>query len=217
MQIPVRRPLLGIILISAAVLTGCTVDAGGGADSATADSASTAAVTAGAAGVNVDANVTPPSSPSSLPSPDSARAGTVSFSSAPPLEVGMSAAEARRALGMPASTATSSDECRYLDTKGKSRVYVMLIRDTVARLDIRDSTLATAAGARIGDPEARVLELYRGRVTTQPHKYVSGGHYLVVDSPADTALRLVFETDGKRVTSYRVGRTPEVMWVEGCS
>jgi hypothetical protein len=167
--------------------------------------------------VNADANITPPSSPS----PDSTRAGTVSFSAAPPLAVGMSEAQARRALGMPASRpapgSKSNDECRYLDTKGKSRVYAMLVRDTVARLDVRDSTLATVAGARIGDPEARVLELYRGRVTTEPHKYVSGGHYLVVNSPADSTQRLVFETDGKRVTSYRVGRMPEVMWVEGCS
>ncbi len=129
----------------------------------------------------------------------------------------MSEAQARRALGMPASSSNSKDECRYLDTKGKSRVYIMLVRDTVARLDIRDSTLATEAGARIGDPESRVMSLYSGRVATQPHKYVSGGHYLVVRSPADTALRLVFETDGKRVTSYRAGRMPEVMWVEGCS
>jgi hypothetical protein len=27
----------------------------------------------------------------------------------------------------------------------------------------------------------------------------------------------VFETDGQRVTNYRVGRKPEVQWVEGCS
>jgi hypothetical protein len=179
-------------------------------DSAASDSAAVAAAPE-VPGVNADANITPPSSP------DSARPGRESFSTVPPLRVGMSEAEARRALGMPASTSASSDECRYLDTKGKSRVYVMLVRDSVARLDVRDSTIATGAGAHVGDPEARVLELYRGRVATEPHKYVSGGHYLVVNAPTDTAMRLVFETDGKRVTSYRVGRMPEVMWVEGCS
>lgn len=209
-----RSSLLALALFSASALTGCTVDARGRADSAAADSTSTGAVTTDAPGVNVDANVTPPS-PSSPT--DSSRGGTVTYSAAPPLEVGMSEAEARRALGMPAPSSTSKDECRYLDTKGKSRVYVMLIRDTVARLDVRDSTLATAAGARIGDAESRVTALYSGRVKTQPHKYVNGGHYLIVSSPTDSTRKLVFETDGKRVTSYRVGRMPEVMWVEGCS
>ncbi len=214
MNLHAPKVLFAVVVLSTPALFGCTADSSRRVDSARADSTS-AAAPPGAPGVNADANVTPPASP------DSARAGTVSFSAAPPLKVGMSEADARRALGMPASTvapgSASKDECRYLDTKGKSRVYAMLIRDTVARLDVRDSTMATEAGARIGDPESRVLELYRGRVTTQPHKYVSGGHYLVVNAPADTALRLVFETDGKRVTSYRVGRMPEVMWVEGCS
>ena len=94
--------------------------------------------------------------------------------------------------------------------------FIMLVRDTVARIDVRDNTLATDAGARVGDAESRVRELYRGRVKTEPHKYVQGGHYLIVTSPTDTMHQIVFETDGTRVTTYRVGRTPEVRWVEGC-
>lgn len=201
-------------LITSALLTGCTAESRARVDSAKADSTPTAAETSSTLGVNVDANATPPS-----PS-DSSRAGSkdvVTFAGVGQLRIGTSAGEARKALGMPASSAKSSDECTYLDTKGRSRVYVMLVRDTVARLDVRDSTLTTEAGARIGDTESRVLELYRGRVRTEPHKYVDAGHYLVVASPSDSARQLVFETDGKRVTSYRVGRMPEVMWVEGCS
>jgi hypothetical protein len=200
-------------MVFAALLAGCTADSGARTDSAATDSLPGAGSPTDAPGVNVDANRTPPSSS------DSSRVApgeTGSFTSVGPLRVGMSAAEARSALGMPASSARSG-ECSYLDTKGRSRVYVMLVRDTVARLDVRDSTIATAAGARVGDTEARVLALYRGRVSTEPHKYVEGGHYLVVQSPGDSARRLVFETDGRRVTSYRVGRMPEVMWVEGCS
>ena len=207
----IPRSLIALAVLSTSALAGCTVDSGARVDSAAVDSTSPAAARPEAPGVNADANVTPPTPR------DSARSGSVSFSAVPPLEVGMSEAQARRALGMPASSSKSNDECRYLDTKGKSRVYVMLIRDTVARLDVRDSTRATAAGARVGDTESRVASLYSGRVTTQPHKYVSGGHYLIVNAPADTTRRLVFETDGKRVTSYRVGRMPEVMGVEGCS
>ena len=128
----------------------------------------------------------------------------------------MSEAQARAALGMSASKG-GSKECRYLDTGGRSRVYAMLVRDTVVRLDVRDSSVATDAGVRVGDAESRVRSLYPGSVTTQPHKYVQGGHYLIVSSPATSTRQIVFETDGKRVTSYRVGRVPEVGWVEGCS
>jgi len=207
-------------VITSAFLTGCTAESRARVDSAKADSASSTVAPA-ATGVNADANATPPVTA------DSSRAGSMtgtgassttstSFDHVGSLRVGMSAAEARKALGLPASSAKSG-ECRYLDTKGRSRVYVMLVHDTVARLDVRDSTIATPAGARIGDAESRVQELYRGRVKTEPHKYVEGGHYFIVASPSDTTRQLVFETDGKKVTSYRVGRTPEVRWVEGCS
>jgi hypothetical protein len=51
-----------------------------------------------------------------------------------------------------------------------------------------------------------------------PHKYVSGAHYLtlVPTTPADTLRRIVFETDGRRVTRYRTGLLPYVANVEGC-
>jgi len=57
-------------------------------------------------------------------------------------------------------------------------------------------------------------------VMTMPAKYDPHGKYLVIHPPqgADSTRRIVFETDGKtRVTKYRVGREPEVEWVEGCS
>lgn len=204
--------------MASALVTGCTIESGASTDSMRVDSGAASASATETPGVNVDANVTPPSATDSAPGKSRGESATSGeYSSVPPLTIGMSEAEARKALGMPASSSKSPDECRYLDTKGRSRVYVMLVRDTVARLDVRDSTIATASGARIGDPESRVIGLYRGRVTTQPHKYVSGGHYLIVKSPSDSTRQLVFETDGKRVTSYRVGRTPEVQWVEGCS
>ena len=213
--LPRRTTTLATVAL-VALVAGCTIEskeqATSAADSLAADST---AVGAGsptdAPGVNVDANRTPPSSGSA---PASAATG-VNFSGVAPLRIGMTAAQAREALGMPASSARSG-ECSYLDTKGRMHAFAMLVRDTVARIDIRDNTLATDAGVRVGDAESRVRELYRGRVKTEPHKYVQGGHYLIVTSPTDTMHQIVFETDGKRVTTYHVGRTPEVRWVEGC-
>lgn len=226
-----RSCTLFVVTSASVALASCTVKSRARVDSAAADTATSATSKAvSAAGVNADANVTPPasgdsartattSSTSSAASPaaSSAAANTVSFAGVPPLRIGMSEAKARSALGMPATKGTGSKACRYLDTGGRSHAFVMLVRDTVARLDVRDSTLATDTGVRVGDAESRVKSLYAGKVTVQPHKYVQGGHYLVVSAPADSTRRLVFETDGKRVTSYRVGRMPEVSWVEGCS
>jgi hypothetical protein len=93
----------------------------------------------------------------------------------------------------------------------------MVVGGQVARVEVSDSAVATTAGARIGDTEARINRLYSGRVQTTPHKYTDGRYLTVRGSGADSVHRLVFETDGQRVTRYRGGRMPEVEWVEGCS
>jgi hypothetical protein len=134
-----------------------------------------------------------------------------------PVRVGMTAADARRVLGLPGDS-TNNDGCSYLEGVAGTALHanVMLTSDTVVRFDVLDSAIATAEGARVGDTEDQIRKLYAGRVTVQPHKYVPNGHYLVVTAPGDTADRIVFETDGKVVTKYRAGRTPEVELVEGC-
>jgi hypothetical protein len=190
-----RRITLAGLAAMSALLAGCTVESG-----ATADT-----------GDHV--NVSAPPATDSMPTGST---NVVTFSGVAPLRVGMNEAQARLALGMPKAGATSRDECSYLDTNGRSHAFIMLARDTVVRFDVRDSSLATEAGIRVGDPESRVLAAYKGRVTTQPHKYVNGGHYLTVSSPSDATRQLVFETDGKRVTTFRVGRVPEVNQVERC-
>jgi hypothetical protein len=92
----------------------------------------------------------------------------------------------------------------------------MIAGGLIARVDVDTLPVATSAGARVGDSEARVDSLYPGRVAVRPHKY-EDGHYLVVTPDrADTTLAIVFETSGGRVTRYRAGRRPMVEYVEGC-
>jgi hypothetical protein len=136
-----------------------------------------------------------------------------------PVQVGMTEAEARSALGGAFPKPAGSGECAYVTIEaapGAPRA--MLVGGRIARLEVRDSAIATDRGARVGDTESYIQELYPGRVSVQPHKYTNG-HYLVVTpaAPADSAFRIVFETDSTRVTQYRMGRLPEVEWVEGCS
>jgi hypothetical protein len=134
------------------------------------------------------------------------------------ISAGMTVTDARAALGgdLPEP---ANRECDHVHPRGLPKgVLIMTVGGEIARVEVSDTTIATAAGARVGDTEARINALYPGRVQTGPHKYVDG-HYLVVrrGSGADSVYRLVFETDGQRVTRYRGGRMPEVEWVEGCS
>jgi hypothetical protein len=189
MTMTLARALLAVLLTACARQADVTADTGGGG--AVAGAASGAASSA-------------------------ASGWTVTETGWGPIRAGMSVSEARAALGsLPEPTHRDCDHVR--PPGGPPGVLIMTVRGQVARVEVRDTTVATAAGARVGDTEARVNALYSGRVQTMPHKYVDG-HYLIVHrgAGADSVYRLVFETDGRRVTRYRGGRFPEVEWVEGC-
>jgi hypothetical protein len=109
--------------------------------------------------------------------------------------------------------ATPRSACDYL--KVEAPIKVMVENDTVVRFDVTDTIAATPEGARVGDSITRVLQLYAGRLRTQPHKYTTG-KYLIVTPTSDTTHQLIFETDSSRVTRYRAGRLPAVGYVEGC-
>ncbi len=133
----------------------------------------------------------------------------------------MTLAEANGAIASKQSSMTAdTSECEYAAWKnGPPGVGVMIASGIVARVDVNDSAITTANGAKIGDTEDRIRELYGARVTSQPHKYDDRGHYLIIAplSPADSAFRIVFETDGKTVKTFRAGRRPQVEYIEGCS
>jgi hypothetical protein len=101
-------------------------------------------------------------------------------------------------------------------TKAPAGLAVMLEGGKIARFEVRNGGIKTAEGAGIGDSEARIKSLYGATVASTPHKYVQGGHYLTVTPTAGSSNRIVFETDGSKVTEYRSGKTPEVEQVERC-
>lgn len=111
--------------------------------------------------------------------------------------------------------------CAYLAIPGvPAGMRTMWVAATLARIDVSTKKLPTDRGARVGDRESRIDSLYAGRVTKMPAKYDPHGRYLIVHPAAgdDSTRRIVFESDSAtRVSRYRVGREPEVEWVEGCS
>ncbi|MGH7714182.1 MAG: hypothetical protein ACREOG_23075 [Gemmatimonadaceae bacterium] len=136
------------------------------------------------------------------------------------VRVGMSLREAGATLGEPLTASYADFEgCDYVyPTRLPAGVAFMVLDDTVARVDVDSAGVLTAEGAGVGDAEARILALYRGRVRVEPHYYMGPeGHYLVVNTEGDSLSAIIFETDGKRVTMFRAGRRPAVEYVEGCA
>lgn len=111
--------------------------------------------------------------------------------------------------------------CEFIRPAGAPEgLAAMVVDGTVKRIDVIQPGIATAAGVEVGDSGEELNRAYPWASTRLPHKYVAGGHYLVVDvldSPGGPR-RFVFETaeDGT-VLRYRVGVVPQVDWVEGCS
>ena len=157
-------------------------------------------------------------------SADSAGASTlwvVTPSTVGPLRLGVPLSQASMALGdrLKASYDTDLGPCDYVFPKSlPPGTSLMVVRDTVVRVDIDSGATATAEGARIGDTVDRIRALYSGRLRQEPHKYTEG-HYLIVRSNhlRDSSFRIVFETDGGKVVKYRAGQLPAAEWVEGCS
>lgn len=150
--------------------------------------------------------------------PARANDSTVTATGFGPVRAGMTLAQAEQALGARLEVQHPEEPCTFVFPGSNPSVALMVVNGRIARVDIRQGTVKTAEGAGLGDLEERIHALYPGRVEVQPHKYTEG-HYLIVRpaAPADSAYRLIFETDGRRVTKYRAGRMPEVSWVEGCS
>jgi hypothetical protein len=136
------------------------------------------------------------------------------------LKVGKPAFQARAVTGpfLPPAGADSL-RCRMVTWEAAPPgVRLMLENNMLVRIDVDSGPVTTRDGAKVGDPESRILELYSGRVDVAPHKYSDGWHYLTVRpvAPADSFFRFVFETDGKVVRSFRAGQRPQVEYVERC-
>ncbi|MBD2446129.1 hypothetical protein H6G76_02945 [Nostoc sp. FACHB-152] len=137
-----------------------------------------------------------------------------------PVRVGMSVTQAAKAAGTKLVGDRPNKICYYVRPQEEKHIGLMISGGRVARVDVyKDSQITTVKGAKIGDPEARIKSLYPGQIQVSLHKYVPGGHYLtfVPKDPSDQNYRVIFETDGKRVTGFRSGQLPEVEYVEGCS
>lgn len=143
----------------------------------------------------------------------------VSYNSFGPVRIGMTLSQAAKALGVRVTrdAGYEGSECYYASPKrGFKDIAFMMSGQRIVRIDIDGKEYATDRGARVGDTEARIKRLYKGKVKVSQHPYVDYGHYLELEFEGGK-YSLIFETDGKRVTRFRAGRSPEVGYIEGCS
>ena len=137
-----------------------------------------------------------------------------------PVQIGMQLSEAVN-MGLLSENPNLKPECDYVFPAVGSGipegVSVMVVRGRVARIDVDTGAVTTDEGAKLGDTEDRIRNLYGDDARETPHKYIEKGHYFtVLGDSASAGKAIVFETDGRQVTMFRAGRIPEVQWVEAC-
>ena len=138
------------------------------------------------------------------------------------IRIGMTLAQLQAVLGPLGDTTKLNRQCDIVSAVDPFRlpagVSITQVNGRVARIDVENDSIATDKGIRVGDSEAKVKEAYGSGVIVEPHKYIDG-HYLSIKSGTDsaTAKGIVFETDGKKVTTFRAGYWDPVRWVEGCA
>jgi hypothetical protein len=141
------------------------------------------------------------------------------------IPLGAPLATAAAALGdsIPAQSG-KSESCRFATTPSMPPgTSLMLLRDSAAspirveRVDVDSAGVRTRDGIGVGDTEQRALDVYRGRIRVERHKYTGPtGHNLVVTDTRDTIFQIVFETDGIHILRFHAGRLPAVGFVERC-
>lgn len=138
------------------------------------------------------------------------------------LRFGMPGDEARTTRGGElVGDEVKPDNCAYLRPKwarNGAEFALMFEGGRFVRYDVGTDRETAPGGGAVGMTRERIESLYLGRVEVRPHEYAPRGHYLRVRDEASPQRALVFEADPDgRITRWRIGRAPQVDYVEGCA
>ena len=138
------------------------------------------------------------------------------------MKLGSTVEEARAAWGGELNGAPmEGTTCHYLWPKWITRPadFAFMMEDgRFVRYDVGADKETAPGGGKVGMSVEELQKLYGGALKASPHKYTQGGQYLSMDAGDVAPTRLVFEVDAAgKVTSWRVGLSPQVEYVEGCS
>jgi hypothetical protein len=221
--------MVGIAVLAAAILGACGDDDGGATagSSSSSTTTSTSVVSAtsavatstapGGSGATTVVPTTPPGTDLGQPTLDDK--STVSTTGLDTVTFGMTVVQAEKAAGsrlLPdASVATSADCAVVVPEKGPAGVSFTVFKGTIERVDIAASgKVKTRSGAGVATTVAQLQTLYGARVA--PNAGTTTYVFTPVDA-ADAGYRVVFETDGTTVTSFRAGRTAVVSSTTPCT
>jgi len=133
------------------------------------------------------------------------------------LKAGMSIEEANVVMHNALAAPAKISECDYIKVNNApAGVAFMFENGVFSRVDVNSGTVKTVQGVGIGDTEDKIKSTYSGQVAVNPAKYTDG-HTIVVTPKSGGNNRIVFETEGGKVTRFRSGREPAVEYVEGCA
>lgn len=138
------------------------------------------------------------------------------------MKLGSTIDEARTAWGGELNGAPmEGTTCHYLWPKWITRpadFAFMMEEGKFVRYDVGTDKETAPGGGKVGMSVDELQKLYGGALKASPHKYTQGGQYLAMDAGDVAPTRLIFEADAAgKVTSWRVGLSPQVEYVEGCS
>lgn len=98
--------------------------------------------------------------------------------------------------------------CQYFKAPDLPGVRFMVVEGEIARVDVLKPVVSTISGIRVGDTESEVLEEYGDQVETDPAE-VNPSHDNLTFIPSDSSdrTRIVFVSDGSKVTAIQAGRS----------
>ena len=148
--------------------------------------------------------------------------GQAGFAGYGDMKLGSTAEEAKTAwAGELNGKPGEAGGCYYLTpkwVKKPSDFAFMIEGDKFVRYDVGTDKETAPGGGKVGMSVDQLDKLYAGGLQSTPHKYVQGGQYLSIAASSVAPSKLVFETDAAgKVSAWRVGLSPQVDYVEGCS
>lgn len=121
------------------------------------------------------------------------------------------------AAGKPLPADNSNDGCYFLRPQDAEDPRLMIEGRKLVRYDVRSSAIVAPGGGRVGMTLGELQALYPDRGDVVPDKYDEKAQHLRVRPAQEGGAVVDFAlgADGK-VGGWRVGRTPQVDYAEGC-
>lgn len=170
--------------------------------------------------------------PASLPSPASTAMpapaadgadARASFAGYGDVKFGIAAADMEKAWGgeLKALGKDANAQCYFMAPKwvmNPSEFAFMIGDGKFVRYGSDSAKFVAPGGGKVGMSTKDLQAIYHDALQSTPHKYVKGGQYLSIAASGVAPSKLVFETDASgKATAWRVGLSPQVDFVEGCS